>query len=351
VGGRPPNLPGGVDRESMMPQAPVVRRTIVELKAGEHIEDEIYRISQKDLRTTNNGGLYIHVVLADKTGQMLARMWNASQAFYENMPEGGFLRFKGRVESYKGNLQFIIDGAREVEPGAIDLADFLPKTTQDIDAMWNRVLEILRTIQNRDLLALVGRFVKDEPFVSGFKRAPAATQLHHAYIGGLLEHTLNLMELALLVLPRYPKVSLDLVLAGIFLHDAGKVGELYYETNFGYTSEGQLVGHIVQAVIWIHEKIAAIEAETGKPFPPAIATSLKHIILSHHGKFEFGSPKLPATPESIAVHYLDNLDAKLHQYLAEIEKDTDTSSEFTEYVRTLETKIYKPDVMGIRPKK
>ncbi len=332
----------------MMPERATPHKTVAQLQPGERLEDEIYLISQKDLRTTTNGGLYIHAVLADKTGQILARMWNASQQLYDSMPEGGFLHFRGRVESYKGNPQFIIDGMRAVAPGDVDMADFLPCSVRDIEQMWSRVVEILRGIQNRDLLALVARFVKDEQFVRGFKRAPAASAVHHAFIGGLLEHTLNLLELAVLVIPRYPKVSLDLVLAGILLHDAGKVRELTYETNFGYTSEGQLIGHIVQAVLWIHEKAADIEAETGQPFPPQIELALKHIILAHHGKYEFGSPKLPATPEAIAVHYLDNLDAKLFQYLNEIEKDTDASSEFTEYIRTLETKVYKPDVMGIR---
>lgn len=327
------------------------RRTIAELQPGERIDDQIYRIAQKDLRTTSNGSLYIHAVLADKTGQLLGRMWNASEAIYASMPEGGFLHFRGRVESYKGNRQFIIDGVRQTEAGAVDLTYFLPSTERDVEEMWARLQEILRGIENRDLLALVGKFIKDEPFAANFKRAPAAVEIHHAFIGGLLEHTLNLLELALLVIPRYPKVSLDLVLAGIFLHDAGKTHELAYDTNFSYTADGQLIGHIVQAVLWVHEKAAEVEDETGRPFPRPIETALKHIILAHHGKYEYGSPRLPATPEAVAIHYLDNLDAKLYQYVNAIEKDNDDEKEFTDYVRSLETRIYKPDVMGIRPKK
>ncbi|MCG3125763.1 MAG: 3'-5' exoribonuclease YhaM [Phycisphaerae bacterium] len=324
------------------------RRSISSLQAGERVDDEIFLIAQKDLRTTNTGSLYIHAVLADKTGQLVARMWNASQEIFDSMPEGGFLHLRGRVENYKGNRQFVIDGVRGVEGERVDLSEFMPHTQRDVEQMWERAKEILRTIRNPDLLALVARFVNDPQFVAGFKKAPAAVQLHHAFVGGLLEHTLNLLELAALVIPRYPAVSLDLVLAGLLLHDCGKIRELMYESNFGYTNEGQLLGHIVQGVTWMHDKCGEIEAATGRPFPAEIETALKHIIVSHHGKYEFGSPRLPATLEAVAVHYLDNLDAKLNQYQREIEKDNDPASDWTNYVPTLETKVFKPDVMGIR---
>lgn len=325
------------------------RRTIASLQAGEMLEDEIYLVSQKELRTTNNGGLYIHAVLVDKTGEILARMWNASQDLYLSLPERGFAHFRGRVESYKGRPQFIIDGIRAAETHEVDMADFMPATRHDVDQMWDRLKQILRGVKNRHLLALAAKFINDEQFVAGFKQAPAATKNHHAFVGGLLEHTLSLLELAALVIPRYPHVSLDLVLVGILLHDAGKIRELSCHAGFDYTTEGKLIGHIVLAVLWLHEKAREIEAQTGQPFPPEIENALKHIILSHHGKYEFGSPRLPATMEAVAVHYLDNLDAKLHQFQYTIERDIDEHDEWTAYVPSLETKIYKPDVMGIRP--
>jgi 3'-5' exoribonuclease len=195
------------------------------------------------------------------------------------------------------------------------------------------------------------QFVCDEPLMAKFRKAPAATQMHHAFIGGLLEHTRNVMELALLVIPRYPDVSLDLVLAGVFLHDIGKTDELVFQTSFKYSDRGQLIGHIVQCTIWIEEKIKAVEAETGEPFPVEIKNALQHIVLAHHGTYEFGSPKLPATPEAIAIHHLDNLDAKLNMYLGKIKNDPDQESDWTDYVRGLDTKIYKKDVLGIRGKK
>ncbi len=330
---------------------PPARSAIADLQAGQRVEDEVYRVAQKDLRTTTNGSLYIHAVIADATGQMLGRMWNASQEIYDSIPEGGLLHFRGRVESYKGNRQFIIDGVRTVEPGTVDPAAFLPSTSLDVEALWGQVKEILRTIQNRAVLAVVGKFINDPAFVTDFKRAPAAVQMHHACLGGLLEHTLNLLRLAEAVCPLYPRVSRDLVLAAVFLHDAGKVRELAYETNFEYTNDGQLVGHIVLCVLWLHEKCREIEHETGQPFPRDIELSLKHLILSHHGKYEFGSPRLPATPEAFVVHYLDNLDAKLAMTLDAIDSDTDAGSDWTSYVRSIETRVFKPDVMGIRPPK
>lgn len=326
----------------------MARRFIAELKPGERIDEEVFLIRSKDLRTTTQGGLYIHAVLVDRTGQLVARMWQATEEMYADMPEGGFLRLKGRAENYKGNLQFIIDAMRPAEAGTFDIADFLPTTKHDIDEMFKRLTTILGGIKHADLSALVNEFLGDEALMARFRKAPAAAVMHHAYIGGLLEHTLSLLELAGVVIPRYPKLSLDLVLAGLFLHDIGKSAELSYETSIGYTDQGQLIGHIVQATIWIEQKAEQIAARTGKPFPERLLWMVQHIILSHHGRYEFGSPKLPAIPEAIAIHHLDNLDAKVNQFLAEIENDRDPASHWTNYNRALETKVFKPDVMGTR---
>ncbi|RIK68544.1 MAG: CMP-binding protein [Planctomycetota bacterium] len=334
---------------------PAARRFIDALQPGEQIADQVFLIHKKDLRTTTNGGLYIHLVLADRTGQLLGRVWSATQQQYDSIPEGGFLRIRGRTESYKGALQFIVDGMRPAAPGEYDLGDFIPRTPYDVDEMWERVLAILRTIKNPHLLALIKAFVKDEGIVASFKKAPAAVANHHAYVGGLLEHTLSLLDLATRIFGKsdekeshYPFVSRDLILAGIFLHDIGKTVELTYDTNFTYTSGGQLVGHIAQAAVWIDRKAAEVEEDTGKPFPEDIQQVLTHIILSHHGQYEFGSPKLPACPEAIAIHYLDNIDAKLNMAATAIREARNSESDWTEWVKALETRIYKKDVMGIR---
>lgn len=325
---------------SASPAAP--RKPVAELQAGDRLDDQVFRIQQKDLRTTSNGGLYIHIVIADATGQMLARIWNASQELFDSLPDGGLAHFRGRVENYKGNRQFIVDGVRRTEPGSVDPGDYLPSTGLDRAALWSEVKEALRQIRNRDLLALLARFVNDDDFAARFQRAPAAVQMHHAYVGGLVEHTRNVLRLALAVCPLYPDVNQDLVLAALFLHDAGKTAELAYEANFEYTSEGQLVGHIVLCTLWVHDRCRAIEAETGEPFPRDLEMVLKHLILSHHGKYEFGSPRLPATPEAFMIHYLDNLDAKLAMTFGAIAADANAASDWTGYIHSLETRVYKP---------
>lgn len=326
----------------------MAHRFIADLRPGERIEEEVFLIRSKDLRTTTQGGLYIHAILVDRSGQLVARMWQATESAFQAMPEGGFMRFKGRSENYKGNLQFIIDAMRPAEPESFDVADFLPTTKHDLNKMWARLNEILDGIEHPELAALVKAFLADERMMAGFRKAPAAAVMHHAYVGGLLEHTLNVLELALRTVPLYPELSLDLVLAGVFLHDIGKSTELTYETSIGYSDHGQLLGHIVQAVVWIEKKADEVAAEIGKPFPDQIRWALQHIVLSHHGRLEFGSPKLPAIPEAAAIHYLDNLDAKVHMFLAEIHNDPDAVSRWTNYNRALETKIYKPDIMGTR---
>lgn len=331
------------------------RRFINQLEPGETLEDAVFMVSQKDLRTTTNGSLYVHMVFSDRTGQVVARIWQASQAQFDAIEAGGFLGIRGRVESYKGNLQVIVDALRPVKPTEIDVSNFLPHTRHDVEKMWERVLEVLRTVENADLRAVIKQFVNDEAIVAAFKKAPAAVQNHHAYIGGLLEHTLSLLELATRIFgeknaanSHYPEVSRDLILAGLFLHDIGKIAELAYETNFIYTTEGQLVGHITQAALWIDRKIADMERESGKKFPEELRNVLLHIILSHHGSYEFGSPKLPACPEAIAIHYLDNIDAKLHMALNEIANAKDEDSDWTQFHRALETRVYKKDIMGCR---
>jgi 3'-5' exoribonuclease len=324
------------------------RRSVADLEPGEHIDEALFLIIQKELRTTANGGLYIHAVLADRTGQLLARMWNATQTMYNSLPARGLVTVRGRVESYKGKPQFIIDAIRAHDGEPIDPAQFLPATEYDVDGMWNRALEILRTIKHADLLALVGQFINDETFATAYRRAPAARTNHHACVGGLLEHTLNLLELAVLVLPRYPDVNADLVLAGIFLHDAGKIAELSCDVSFDYTDAGQLLGHIVQATIWVQERANRIAAERGRPIDRHVLLALQHVIVSHHGKYEFGSPRLPATAEAYMVHYLDNLDARLNMVFNAIAEDPDTESDWTRWIPALETRVYKPDVTAAK---
>ncbi len=323
-----------------MPATPP-RRLISEFQSGDFLEDHLFLVHQKDLRTTNNGSLYIHAVFADHSGQIVARKWDASKELFADIPLGGYLFVRGRVESYKNRPQLIIDGVRSAAPDDVDPLDFLPRGAGDPEQQWERVKAILRTIEHPDLLAVVGKFINDESFERDFKLAPAAVAMHHAYLGGLIEHTLNLLELALLVLPRYPALDRDVVLAGVFLHDAGKTAELGYASSFSYTTEGQLVGHIVMCVSWIDQKVREIAAERQAPLDEERLNLLRHIIVAHHGAYEFGSPKLPAAAEAMFVHYLDNIDAKMAMFQHHVQSSADDDSDWTSYVNGLQTRIYK----------
>ncbi|KPK84445.1 MAG: hypothetical protein AMJ81_05590 [Phycisphaerae bacterium SM23_33] len=316
------------------------RRFINQLRPGETL-DQVFLVRDKDLRTTRTGDLYLLCTLCDKTGTLAGRMWQVTESVYNGIPVGGFLHVKGRTEDYRGSLQFVIDGCRPYPAQKVDLADFLPTTEHDVEEMWAELLEILRGIKNKHLRLLIKKFVEDRDLVAGIKRAPAAMQMHHPFIGGLLEHTLNVARAARTLLPLYPKLNADLVLAGVFLHDVGKAAELTCHTSLNYTERGQLVGHITIGAIWVSEKAAAVAEETGEAFPEIMLNLLQHIILSHHGVHEYGSPKLPAIPEAFFIHYLDNLDAKMYMTTTAVENDPDPDSAFTSYMRELETRIYK----------
>jgi 3'-5' exoribonuclease len=316
------------------------RRYINELRPGETL-DQVFLVREKELRTAKTGSPYVVCTLCDKTGTIAARMWQASEAIFNSIPTEGFLHVKGRTDEYRGNLQFIIDACRPHSAEKVDLADFMAVTELDVEQMWAELLEILRAVKDKHLRLLIKKFVEDREFVAGFKKAPAAKELHNPFIGGLLEHTLNVARAAKALLPVYPKINADLVLAGVFLHDVGKVAELSTGLAINYTDRGLLVGHITIGVLWVQEKAAAIAAETSEAFPPQKLDLLQHIILAHHGSKDWGSPKLPAIPEAFFIHYLDNLDAKMYMTLHAIANDPDAEASFTSYLKQIETKVYK----------
>jgi 3'-5' exoribonuclease len=322
----------------------MARIYVDQLSTGQRVTDQVFLVRTKDLRTASNGKKYIHLVLGDRTGRLPGRMWDASESDFNQIPEGGYLRFTGRCENYRGNPQFIVDGFRPADPDSLDMSDFVPRTPGDVETMWKEVKAALRTIKNRDLLALIKQFVTDDAFVQQFKQAPAAMERHHAYLGGLLEHTHSVLRLVQAICPVYPHLSSDLMIAGAFLHDVGKIAEIEAGAALNYTDDGMLVGHLVRGAIWIEQRVVAVEADTGQPFPADLKEVLQHIVLAHHGEQQFGSPKSPAVAEAFALHYLDNLDAKLHQVFRHIDTDPDATSDWTQYVRPLGTRLLKRDV-------
>lgn len=303
--------------------------------------DQVFAVVEKDLRKTKKGDFYISARLSDRTGHIESRMWQASEAVYNGIPAEGLLHIKGRVEEYRGKLQIIIDACRPVQSDSADIADFVTTTPYDVEDMWTELLEIMRSIKDRHLRLLIRKFVEDTQLARGFKKAPAAVQMHHAYAGGLCEHTLSVARAAKLLLPHYPNLNNDLVLASVFLHDIAKIDELHCELGIHYTDRGKLVGHIVMACIWIEEKAAAVAEELSEEVPRKTINLLQHIILAHHGEYEFGSPKLPAVPEAFFLHYLDNLDAKMWMTASAIDGHTDADSSWTQYIPALQTRLYK----------
>jgi 3'-5' exoribonuclease len=321
------------------------RRFVQHMTDGDTIE-EVYLISDKQLRANRNGNLYLQVELRDRTGAISARLWNASEHLFRSFEPGDFLQVKGKVQLFQGALQMILSHIDRVESEKVELADFLPHTEHDVNKLLDRLRGVLLRLGNPHLRALAECFLMDDEFLQGFCRAPAGVRNHHAYLGGLLEHVVTLLDAAERILPLYPELDRDVLLAGVFLHDIGKVRELSYGKAFAYTDEGQLVGHLVIGVEMLDEKAAKVPDLTGEPFPKELLLRLRHMILSHHGTYEFGSPRLPMTPEAIALHHLDNLDAKIHNFTREIREDRNTTSTWTPFNQSLQRRLFKGATNG-----
>jgi 3'-5' exoribonuclease len=316
------------------------RRFISTLSDGETIE-EVFLLAEKQLRANRNAALYLLVELRDKTGAISARMWNVTEESVAHVNPGDYVHVKGKVQLYQGALQMIVSHVQPIPAERLDPTDFVRQSQRDLGQLTARLREILQSVTDPHLRALMECFLIDEPFLTAFTTAPAGMKAHHAYQGGLLEHVVNMLEIGNRIADLLAGVDRSLLLAGIFLHDLGKVRELNFASGCTYTDEGQLIGHLVIAVEMVSEKIAQAEKLLGEPFPPETALRLKHLILSHHGTYEFGSPKLPMTPEAIAVHHIDNLDAKVHEFSRDIADDPNQQASFTPFNARLDRKLFK----------
>ncbi|MFO0842400.1 MAG: HD domain-containing protein [Gemmataceae bacterium] len=330
---------------SAPPAPPVGRRFVQSLADGDSVE-EVYLVVDKQLRANRNGNLFLQLDLRDRSGTINARLWNAGEPLFRSFEAGDFVVAKGKVQLFQGALQIILNAVTRHPAEKIDLADFLPHTDQDVSKLYERLRTLLRKLGNPHLRALAESFLMDEAFTQAFCRAPAGVRNHHAYVGGLLEHVVTMLDGADRLAPLYPELDRDLFLMGAFLHDIGKVRELTFDRTFGYSDEGQLVGHLVQGVEMVNEKVAQAVELTGEPFPRELLLRLKHLIVSHHGTHEFGSPRLPMTPEAIALHHLDNLDAKLHTFTRDIREDTNQSSAWTPFNPSLNRRLFKGGPSG-----
>src|SRR5271168_2979487 len=287
-------------------------------------------VASKQVKAKKNGEPYLALILADRTGQIEAKMWDNVDEFILAFEQDDFLKIKGLVNKYKNRFQLTIHKLRRMEEGEIDFTDYLPKTTKDIGELWRTLTEFVATFQNPHLKSLVELFMADAEIAERYRNAPAAKTLHHAYIGGLLDHVVSLCRSCDLMCRNYPQVNRDLLLTGAFLHDIGKIQELTYNRAFSYTTRGQLLGHMIIELEMLQAKLAKLP-----DFPPELKTMLEHLIISHHGQYDFGSPKLPMFLEALLLHYLDDLDSKMEAMRAHFEREAAYEGPWTSYNASL----------------
>ncbi|MGD0899169.1 MAG: OB-fold nucleic acid binding domain-containing protein [Thermoguttaceae bacterium] len=316
------------------------RRYVNQLSPQEPV-DQVFMVSEKQLRPNRNGNLYLQMELSDRTGKIGTRMWNASEAVYKAFDNGDYVRVEGTTQLFQGTVQLIATRLTRVQPAEVDPDDFSPLRAVDVDKLVLRLGEILRGLGDPGLQSLGECFLMDEAFMAKFTRAPAGVKNHHAYPGGLLEHVVNLMEVVLRLSPCYPRIDRNLLLMGAFLHDMGKVDELCYDREMSYSDEGQLIGHLVMAVGMLQAKVAEAEKLSGEPLPAETVLRLKHMIISHHGEYGYGSPKLPMTLEAVALYCLDNLDAKVNSFQQLLRDDPNVDSSWTAFYANLDRKLFK----------
>jgi 3'-5' exoribonuclease len=284
----------------------------------------------KQIKPKKTGEPYLALTLGDRSGQLEAKMWDNVEEVLEAFEQDDFLKIKGLINKYKNRFQLTIHKLRKLGESEIDFADYLPKTTKDIDQLWQSLSGFVASIQNPYLKSLVQAFMADPEIAAAYRNAPAAKTLHHAYIGGLLDHVVSLFRSCDLICKNYPQVNRDLLFTGAFLHDIGKIHELTYNRSFSYTTKGQLLGHMIIELEMLQAKLALLPG-----FPDELKTLIEHLIISHHGQYDFGSPKLPMFPEALMLHYLDDLDSKMEAMRAHFEREAGLDSPWTGYNASL----------------
>ncbi len=302
---------------------------------GQKIEGQ-FLVSSLTRAETRAGKPYLTLKVMDRTGDMTARIWDNADRWQEECKPGKVIQIQAQVQSYKGNLQLIINGVQGLAAGDVDMAAFVPAAPRPVAEMAEELRELAGSVSDENLQRLLGSFLDDDDFTDRFFRAPAAKNMHHAYLGGLLEHSLAVMRLAAMVAGIYPSIDRSLLLAGAMLHDIGKVREFSYETPpFDYSDRGRLVGHMVIGVEMVQQKIGQIG-----DFPEELSDRLKHLILSHHGRHEFGAPALPMLHEAFVLNFLDDMDSKINYVEKLSSRLEDEGYQWSEYQRTLERFLF-----------
>ncbi|HQR29350.1 MAG TPA: HD domain-containing protein, partial [Anaeromyxobacteraceae bacterium] len=295
---------------------------VKDIKEGERVK-AIFAVARKAVPTAKSGKTYLAATLVDRTGELEARSFDRVEELAALFDEKDLVEVEGAVGSFQGRPQLRIETVARVDAAAaaIDLAEFAwvpppePRKPEKApesdagDATWTELLGLVEAITDPHVKDLVKAFLADDDVASRLRRAPAAKTVHHAYPGGLLEHTVSCIKLSHRVADQYPQLDRDLLVAGAFFHDIGKIRELGYERNVEYTDEGRLVGHLVMAAQWIHEKARRVGV------PRDLEQHVVHLVLAHHGKLEYGSPKTPATLEALVTHFIDDLDSRMNSWV------------------------------------
>jgi 3'-5' exoribonuclease len=285
----------------------------------------------KQIKAKKSGDPYLALTLGDRTGHLDAKMWDNVEEVLEAFEQDDFVKIKGLVNRYKNRFQLTIHKARKLGESEVEFDDYLPKTSKNIDELWQTLSEFVASLQDPHLKALIQAFMADPEIAAAYRTAPAAKTLHHAFIGGLLDHVVSLSRSCDLVSRNYPQINRDLLLTGAFLHDIGKIHELSFVRSFSYTTRGQLLGHMVIELEMLHDKIKLVPG-----FPANLQTLVEHLIISHHGHYEFGSPKLPMFPEAVMLHYLDDLDSKMEAIRAHLEREAVLDGPWSSYNASLQ---------------
>src|ERR1700704_5632100 len=283
-------------------------------------------VVSKQIKPKKSGEPYLALTLGDRSGHLEAKMWDNVEEVLDAFHQDDFLKIKGLVNKYKNRFQLTVHKLRKLGESEIEFADYLPKTTKNIDELWQTLSDFVASIQSPRLRSVIQAFMADPEIAAAYRNAPAAKTLHHAYIGGLLDHVVSLFRSCDLVSRNYPQVNRDLLLTGVFLHDIGKIHELTYNRSFSYSTRGQLLGHMIIELEMLQTKLAQLP-----DFPPNLKTLLEHLIISHHGQYDFGSPKLPMFPEALMLHYLDDLDSKMEAMRAQFQREGDQEGAWTSY--------------------
>ena len=297
-----------------------------------------FLVISKEIRQKKTGEPYLSLQLADKTGELEAKMWDNVAEVMDTFERDHFVKVKGLLQIYQKRSQFTIHKLRRLDEHEVDFADYFPCADRDVEEMFAELRGIISELKDEHLRSLLNAIFNDPAYATPFKMAPAAKSIHHACRGGLLQHVLSLCALAKMTAGHYRYVDLDLVLTGAILHDIGKIDELTYARSFGYSSEGQLLGHIVIGLRIINDKVRDVPG-----FPSKLRTLLEHLIISHHGELEFGSPKVPIFLEALLLHHLDNLDSKMEAMRSALKRDALAEGEFTGWVPALERSLLRKD--------